>query len=59
MASCYAEVLFKSDGEPAIKELKREAVKKVREDVAMNVQFEESAVASSGSNGTVEGHLGS
>ena len=62
-ARCLAEVIvqtgfpkliLKSDGEPAIKELKREAVKLAREEVNIEVVMEESMEYVSETNGPVE-----
>ena len=49
---------MKSDGEPAIVEMKREAVKRAREEVAVEVIFEESHAYVSQTNGVIEQAVG-
>ena len=53
-----AGVVLKSDGEPAIMEMKREAVKRAREEVAVEVIFEESHAYVSQTNGVIEQAVG-
>ena len=48
------KLILKSDGEPAVKELKREAVKRAREEVNVEVIFEESHAYVSETAGLVE-----
>ena len=56
--SGFPRIILKSDGEPAIIEMKREAVKRAREEVAVEVIFEESHAYVSQTNGVVEQAVG-
>ena len=56
--SGFPRIILKSDGGPAIIEMKREAVKRAREEVAVEVIFEESHAYVSQTNGVVEQAVG-
>ena len=56
--SGFPRIILKSDGEPAIVEMKREAVKRAREEVAVEVILEESHAYVSQTNGVVEQAVG-